>query len=400
MPLRTLIRLVLFSIAVHAGTAFAGTETKELPTIKVGLTAEFGLTASTSAQAVERGLRLAIDEINRKGGLLGNRKLELVTRDDRSLPARAAANLREMLTYQDLVAVFGGKYSPVIIELTPLAQQLGIPLLATWSSADSITEPVSGKNYVFRLSLTDRWAISTMADYLQTRYKVRHIGVLVPNTAWGRSSVDALHAHKSRNNNYDITVQWYSWGEKTLLPQYQALLSEGAEGLLMVANELEGAVMVKEIAGLPVSQRLPIAAHWGITGGEFVKLTGPALKEVDLSVVQTFTFNDKESPRRRKVMEGAKLLFGLQNASEIQSQVGFAHAYDLMHILAMAIQRAGSTDRAAIRKALEELPSYNGLVHHYRRPFTRERHEALSSENVFMATFREDGTLLRVAGRP
>lgn len=398
--LRTVLSGLLLGVVVlTAGGAASAPATREAGSIKIGLTAEFGLPASTSAQAVERGLRMAIEEINRQGGLLGQRQLELVVRDDRSLPARAIANVREMAALPDLVAVFGAKYSPVILELTPLVQEIGLPLMATWSSADGIIDPAQ-KRYVFRLSLTDSWAIRATSDYLVRQRKLQRIGLLVPNTAWGRSSLEALEAIQKRDRRFEFAVQWYSWGEKTLLPQYQALQAGGAEALLLVANEVEGATLVREMAALPAAQRLPIAAHWGITGGDFVRLAGPALREVDLSVVQTFTFNDKVQPRRKKVLDGAKALFALQHASEIQSQVGFAHAYDLMHILALAIQRAGSTNRAAIRKALEQVPRYEGLVRNYQPPFTSNRHEALSSANVFMATFREDGTLTRIGGRP
>lgn len=394
--------LLSLSLLLASATVLPATAQEKPNPVRVGLTAEFGLPASTSAQAIERGLQLAISEINGKGGLLGNRKIELVVRDDRSLPARAQANIREMAAMPDLVGIFGGKYSPVILEAIPFAQEVGIPLLAVWSSADGITDPQGRKNYVFRLSMTDSWAIKAMADYLLDQRKLRNIGLLLPNTAWGRSNLDALQAYKNRGRNKDFkfSVQWYSWGEKTLLPQYQALEEAGAEALLMVANEVEGALAVREIAALPPARRIPIAAHWGITGGDFVRMAGSALREVDLGVVQTFSFNERPTARRQQVIESAKARFNLAGASDIQSQVGFAHAYDLMHILALAIQRAGSTDRAAVRKALEELPAYDGLVRSYRPPFTARRHEALAEDNVFMARFRDDGSLARIGERP
>ena len=99
--------------------------------ILIGLDAEFGHRTSTSAVAVQQGIEIAIDEINRAGGVLG-RPLKLVTRDNRSITAVGVDNLRELAALPDLVAVFGGKFSPVYIEAVPVAQELGVLLLNPW----------------------------------------------------------------------------------------------------------------------------------------------------------------------------------------------------------------------------------------------------------------------------
>jgi len=79
---------------------------------------------------------------------------------------------------------------------------------------------------------------------------------------------------------------------------------------------------------------------------------------------------------------------------DIQGAVGVAHAYDLTHILARAIDLAGSTDRRAVRDALERVGSYHGLVKDYAPPFTPARHEALGQEQLLMARYRADGVLV------
>ena len=93
-----------------AGAALFGSiaHGADKPPVLIGLDAEFGHKTSTSAQAIQRGMEIAIDEINRKGGVLGGRKLELVITDNRSIPAMGVDNLRELARRPDLVAVFGG----------------------------------------------------------------------------------------------------------------------------------------------------------------------------------------------------------------------------------------------------------------------------------------------------
>jgi branched-chain amino acid transport system substrate-binding protein len=74
--------------------------------------------------------------------------------------------------------------------------------------------------------------------------------------------------------------------------------------------------------------------------------------------------------------------------------VGVAHAYDLMHILARAIELAGSTDRKAVRDALERIRTHRGLIKLYAPPFTPGRHEALGERELLIARYRGDGVLV------
>ncbi len=364
--------------------------------VYLGLTAEFGVVSSTSAQAVEAGIRLAIAEINADGGVLEGRPLLLDARDDRSVPARGVANAQAMAQIPDLVAIFSAKLSPVALDLVPVVHKLGLPLLATWSAADGIIDHGQHPSFSFRLSLRDDWAVGELLRALRERRGIRRVGVLLPNTGWGRSCHAAAQRH---GNGAELQIEWYNWGAKTLLPAYQRLRQRGVDGVLLVANEREGALLVKELADLPPVQRLPLVSHWGITGGNFVALTGAALQAVDLEVVQTFSFNDPDTPARRRVRASALEHLGLDVAT-LPSAVGFAHAYDLTHILARALALAGSTDRNAVRDALEHVRDYDGLLTRYAAPFTPGRHEALNPDFLFLARFLPDGTLARVAAPP
>lgn len=362
--------------------------------VLVGLDAEFGHRTSTSAQAVQQGLEIAIAEINQAGGVLGGRPLELVIRDNRSLPARGEDNLRELAAIPDLVAVFGGKFSPVYMEVLPTAHQLGILLMDPWGSADGITEHDYRPSYSFRLSLKDSWAAPVMLRHALERYQARQLGVFLPNTAWGRSNQAAISRAAATNGQTLVGEKWYNWGDKSLIDDYQALRAAGAQAIVLVANEAEGSTLAREMAALPPTERLPTVAHWGVTGGKFAELAGPGLDDLDFAVVQTYSFVGRDDPAARRLLTALRERYGIPGAEAVKSPVGVAHAYDLMHLLAQAIDWAGSTDRAAVRAALENLGPYDGLVRHYDHPFTAERHDALSPAEVFMARMTADDRIL------
>ncbi|WP_409266265.1 ABC transporter substrate-binding protein [Massilia sp. BHUDP2] len=362
--------------------------------VRVGLDAEFGLDNSTSAQAVELGMRTAIAEINRAGGVLKGRPIELVTKDHRSIPARGIRNIEEFARMPDLVAVFGGRFSPVIIEELPTLKATKTLFMATWSSADGIIDNGMKPNYVYRLSLRDSLA---MPKLLQTAHKrgLRKVGLLLTNTSWGRSNLAA--AEKFAEANKDIAIvqtAWYNWRDQTLVAKYNALRSAGAQVVVLVANDDEAAVLVREVAALPKSERVPILSHWGVTGGEFVRQAGPALNLVDFSVIQTFSFFKADPKQLERFMHNAAIVSKVRRIEDIQGPVGVAHAYDLMHILAKAIDQAGSTDRKAVRDALEKLRPYRGLVKNYAPAFTPTRHEALGARELLIARYRADGVIV------
>lgn len=364
--------------------------------VYIGLDAEFGVKTSTSAQAVQQGLQIAIQEINQAGGVLGGRKLELVTRDNRSVTAIGVDNLRELAAKPDLVAVFGGKYSPVYMEALPVAHELGVLLMDPWGSADGITDHQMRPSWSFRLSLKDAWAAPAFLRFAREQHRASRVGVILPNTAWGRSNSAALEKAAGPAGVSLVGQRWYNWGDASLMQQYGELRATGAQAIVIVANEIEGALLVREVAALPAAQRLPLISHWGITGGDFARLAGAALDQVDFAVIQTYSFVGQQGPVAQRVLAALKRDHGVASADQVRSPVGVAHAYDLMHLLARAIDKAGSADRARIRDALEKLGPYDGLVRRYSAPFAPDRHDALSPAQIFFARYTPDDRLIPI----
>lgn len=363
--------------------------------ILIGLDAEFGRPTATAEDAIRQGILIAIEEINRAGGVLGGRKLALVQTDNRSVPARGVQDTKELGANQDVVAIFCGRFSTVVLETIDAVHEAGIPLLDPWAAADELVDNGHSPNYVFRLSLRDSWAVPAMLDHLRAR-GYRRIGLLLANVPWGRGNHELLKRLAPTRGLTITGVEWFRYGDGSVVPKYVVLLKSSPDALVIVTSETEGVELVKAVAAMPAAQRRPLVSHWSITGSDFPALTGAALRKVDLAVVQTWSFVGAHGARVEGVLAAARRLFNLQSTAEIVSPVGLAHAYDLTHLLARAIEKAGSTDRAAVRDALERLGRYDGLVKSYARPFAPDRHEALSATDVFLARYAPDGTLVRI----
>jgi len=374
---------------------FGAVQAAEMKPVFLAIDGEFGLPNSTSAQSIKLGVDTAIEEINANGGVLGGRPFELIIKDNRSMPARGIRNLRQLAKVEDLVAVFSGRFSPVVLETLSTLSDNQLINLAPWSSADGVTENNMTPNYVFRLSLKDRFAMPTMIKFAAD-HGAKKIGLLLTNTSWGRSNLKAAERYlRTVDSPVSVGTSWYNWRDESLMKEYQILRKAGAESIVLVANDDEGASLVSEVAALPENQRLPIVSHWGVTGGNFIGQMSrkDALDRVDFSVIQTFSLFTADQDKVAKVMKTVSQVSNIKTIEGIEAPVGFGQAYDLTHILAKAIDLAGTTNRAKVRDALEQVKNYDGLVKHFKQPFSPQNHDALRLEDVFMARYHADGTI-------
>lgn len=368
--------------------------------VRVGMTAELRMTSSTSDDAVRLGLELAIEDLNAAGGVLG-RPLLLEVRDDRSVPSRGVENLRELAALPDLVGVFGSRFSPVLTEMGQVAPALQCPVFSPWAAGNTVLDPTRQPDWSFRVSLNDTWAMETLLDAAAAD-GCQRVGLMLPNSGWGRSCHKVVEDHSARHRRVRVLpARWYNWGgETSLIDHVLNLRQAGAQALVLVANEPEGVLLMREMLSLPPPSRLPILSHWGIAGGDFPRLVGPALGELDLRVVQTAALQMARTPRGRRLQQRAAERMGVADPQRVPSLVGLGHAYDAMLILHRAVARAGTTRREAVRDALEHLDPVEGVVRRYAPAFTRERHEALHASDVFLARWDAEGRLQRAPRHP
>ncbi len=394
-------------IALFVGFVFAGLAlpasgqtaaepaAKSLPVL-IGFDGAYGQKTNTAPLAIELGAKAAMDDINRSGGVLGGRPLQLVTTDNKGVSARGRDNFIELAAMTDMVAVLGGKYSPISVEVLPEAHRLKVPLISVWGSADGITDNDYRPSYAFRVSLKDEWGVRAMVERLARKYKADKACAFLPNTAWGRSSEAVIKNNSAGHVLRFSMVRWYNWGDKSFADAYKACLLSGAKGLLFVGNEKEAAVLLRDMTQFPPSQRLPVVAHWGVVGGVLHELVGDALDQVQFDVIQTFSFLGNTRPRAKRLAQWIQQHSPYKTVTAIPSPVGAAHAYDAVHMLALAIGQAKTTDPVKVRDALEQLPPYSGVVRDYPRAFTSQRHDALDPSQMLFVRLNPSGALVPV----
>lgn len=380
---------MLCAILLLGGAAIA----QDKPPIVLGLNADLSSGSSAAGEGLRRGAVLAIAEINAQGGLLGGRKLQLMVRDHHGVPARAEAQLHEFADTPNFVAVLGGLHGSAILPNLRFMHQRQLILMAPWSATTEIIDNGLAPNYAFRVSARDE----LVAEFLVMRafsHGRSQLGLLLERSAWGRGFEKAMGDALARRKHMPAGVQWFNWADEDMEVQLATLEKAGARAILMVANAPEGSNIIKTMARRPPDRRLPLYSHWGIAGGSFARLVGPSLSEVELHVFQTFSFLGARDARSQAFITAYHQMFGTTRPEDILAPTGTAHAYDAVWLLALAIKKAGTTDRPQVREALEQLEPYEGLIRTYQPPFTPSRHEALGLSDYKLARFSPEGILV------
>ena len=362
-------------------------------TIRIGLVTALSGQSARAGEAITRGLAVAIDEINAKGGLLGGRKLELVRRDDEGNPAKGVVAARELIFKDKVAVLFGGLDTPVSMAIVPLANAEKVPFMGPWAAGTPITKNGATPNFAFRVSAVDEIVNKAMLQYAQTTFKAASPGMILVNNPWGESNEKGLTAALAAKGMKAVGIEKFEANDVDIVPQLSRLKAAGADSLFMVGNVGPSAQVVKSLDRM--GWKVPIVSHWGPAGGRFTELAGPSAKNVHF--VQTYSFFSKPTPVGEKVMSALKAKYpDIKGPDDVTPAVGVANAYDAMQLAALAITAAGSTTGDAVRQGFYKTGRYEGLIKTYNQPFTPAVHDAVTETDYVWAQFI-DNRILPVA---
>ncbi len=359
--------------------------------IKIGLTTALSGQSARAGEAITRGLQVAIDELNASGGVLG-RKFELLRRDDEATPAKGVIAARELVFKEKVAVLFGGLDTPVSLAIVPIMTEAKVPFMGPWAAGTPITRNGTNPNFVFRVSAVDEIVDKAMLQYAQKNFSTKKPGLILVNNPWGESNEKGLRAAMQAKGVTPAGIEKFEGSDVDVVPQLTRLKAAGADTLFLVGNVGPSAQVVKSLDRM--GWKVPIVSHWGPAGGRFTELAGPSAPSVHF--VQTYSFFGDQRPVGAKVLKMLMAKYpDIKGAGDVTPAVGVANAYDAMHLVALAIKNAGSTDGAKIREGFYAIGAYNGLIKNYAKPFTPDNHDAIN-ENDYVWTQFIDHQILPV----
>ncbi|MEM8838176.1 MAG: ABC transporter substrate-binding protein [Pseudomonadota bacterium] len=386
-------RAVLAAVAATAlgAGALYSNHVRAEDTIKIGLIASLSGPSAKSGEAITRGLTIAIDEINEAGGLLG-KKVELIRRDDENNPGKGLIAARELVQRENVAVLFGGLQTPVSLAIVPFMNQIQKPFMGPWAAGTPITKNGADPNYIFRVSAVDEIVDIAMVDRAVAVHGSKKPGMILINNPWGESNEKGLKAALEAKSMEYAGIEKIEAADIDVVPQLTRLKDAGADTLFMVANVGPSAQVMKSLERMKWD--VPVVSHWGPAGGRFSELGGPRAKDVEM--IQTFTFSGNPDPKAAQMFEKLQASFPeIKSEADVTPAVGIANAYDGMHLAALAIKNAGSTDGPAIREGFYAIEKHEGLIKTYEKPFTPDQHDALGPQDLLFTQFI-DGKIIPI----
>ena len=345
---------------------------------------KIGFLVSGDRPAYPDGARIALDEVNGRGGLLG-RPVELVIRVNIEEAAGAAKAAEGMILTDEVVALIGPNRSSHAIEAGAVAQRHGVPMITTAATNPTVT---AAGDLVFMAAFTDQFQGRVMAQFAHETLGVNAAAVLTQRGSVYAEGVAEFFAARFRGFGGTVVAEEF----------YEAGATDFSAQLIRIAAETPGAIF---LPGLPpevvLITRQARALPLEDAAGEPTLFLGadawdnPALLDNEEAAVEGSYFSshfspDTDEPSARAFIDAYQARHGLAPTG------GVGVSYDAVRLFLEAVERAGTLDAEAVRLQLLTTADYAGATRIAR--YNEDRHPTKSAvvmtiENGVKKFFRQ-----------
>jgi branched-chain amino acid transport system substrate-binding protein len=325
-------------------------------TIKIGVNQPLTGPVAASGNFVTNGARIAADEINAKGGVLGS-KLELVIEDNKSNPTEAVAAAEKLIVRDKVPVMMGAWSSTYTLAVMPKLMEYKVPMVVETSSSDKIT--VSGNPYVFRISPTSGMEADAFANRVKA-FKIRKADFLVVNNDWGKGAADVFSKMlKAQGANVGV-VETMDASAQDLNAQLSKIRSSDADTLFVTTAVEQLTLVLRQAQALGLKRQI-ITTGGSQSPDQLIEQAGAAANgSYHLLFFPPWFPEAAPNPTLAKafVDEWKKRGYPFAGLTE-----GF-RGYDGIQTIAAAITKAGKPDAEAIRQALwqTQITGLNGKI--------------------------------------
>ena len=347
--MQQLTRTTLLGLAL----SLTALNTQAADPIKVGSVLSVTGPAAFLGDPELKTLQLYVDELNKKGGVLG-RPLQLVHYDDGSDANKASGFAKRLIEDDKVDVLIGGTTTGATMSMVPLVERAGLPFISL-AGAVVIVEPV--KKWVFKTPHTDRMAAEKVFEDMKKR-GISKVALLAETSGFGQSGKKETEGVAAKYGITLVASETYGPKDTDMSPQLTKIKNApGVQAVFIFGLGQGPAIATKNVKQLGIS--LPLYHAHGVASEEFLKLAGPAAEGVRLPAAALLVADklDNKDPQKPVVTEYARA-FQARWKTDVSSFGG--HAYDGLMLTVDAIKRANSVDKAKVRDALEATKGYVG----------------------------------------
>jgi branched-chain amino acid transport system substrate-binding protein len=345
----------LFAVVGFALFAFVfmGAEKAKKPAAPKGepIKAKIGVISIITGQgaaygeAITNGIKLARDEVNAKGEVLIDLKVE----DSSGKQEQALAAVQKLINSEKVVAIIGPTLSNEMFAAGPEANASGVPILGTSTTAKGI--PQIGK-FVFRNSMPESQAIPASVGHAVKKYNIKKVALLYGNDdAFTKSGFDTMKEVAEKLKLNIVTIQEFQKGQADYKAQLTKIASLAPDAVFCSALYNEGGVILAQARKMGL--KVPFVGGNGFNSPKVIEIAKDAAEGL---IVATPWFGEKNDPKVKAFVAKYEKAYG-KKPDQFAAQ-----AYDAFYIMTNALKSAGTADRTKLRDALAATRNFQGVV--------------------------------------
>lgn len=325
--------------------ALIGCTDKKSDVVKIGAAGQLTGPEAVFGADMLNGVKLAVEEWNAKGGVLG-KKVVIVEGDDGAEPRQAVAVANKFVN-ENVAGVVGHFNSSCSIPASEIYHRAGIPQISHASTNPKLTE--QGFANVFRVCGRDDQQGSAAARFATGTLKVKKVAIIHDKTTYGQGFAEEFR--KALGPGVEVVIfEGINKGEKDYSPVVTKVKALNPELVFFGGIYTEGGLLIKQFKA--VGGTAPFIGGDGIMSEELVKIGGPAVE----GSYATFGPDTKDKASAKGFNENYRKKYG-------EPGVYSVYAYDAANILLQAVQKAGSPDHGKTVAAIRGI-SYDGALGH------------------------------------
>ncbi|WAM35800.1 ABC transporter substrate-binding protein [Caldicellulosiruptor acetigenus] len=337
-------------------SVFSYAQSSSSKTIRLGVNLELSGAVAQFGQRNLEGLRMAIDEINSKGGVLG-KKIELVVYDNKSDKTEALNIATRLATKENVLAMLSPVTSGATKSASIAATRYKVPLVSATATDDSVTiDERTGKTkaYVFRICFNDSFQGSVMANFALKTLKLKTAAIIYDASSdYSKGLYKNFKETFTKGGGKVVAEEAFVKGEQDFNGILTKIRDKKPQALFAPVYYDEAGLIIKQAREL--GMWIPILGSDGFDDPKVVEKAG---SKYATNVFFSTHYSSQDTDKR--VQEFKKKY---QAKYKIEPNALSALGYDLGYFIADAIKRANSTtDREKLRRALENTKNFVGVT--------------------------------------
>jgi branched-chain amino acid transport system substrate-binding protein len=344
---RSIAGLLIAAALVACGPG-GGEKTGGAEPIRVGHVASLTGDTATFGRSTDRGMRMALEEINAKGGALG-RPIELLSEDDRSITEEARTAAQKLLQRDQVVALLGEIASSRSLAAAPEAQRSRVPMISPGSTNPKVTEV---GDYIFRACFIDPFQGTVMARFAVDELKVKRVAILFDfKQDYSVGLADFFRKTFTELGGEIVADERYTSGDIEFRAQLTTIRSAKPDAIFVPGYYTELGLIAKQARELGID--VPLLGGDGWDSEKTLEIGGKAVEGYFFS---THYAADSDSPKVQAFVTAYKAKY--DETPDAMAALG----YDTVGILADALTRAGDTEGTKLRDAIAATADYDGVT--------------------------------------